>query len=198
MEHADHNIIELRQELRKKAIAARDRLSPENRHEWSLQIFRTLHSLVQERRFGSIHCYISVRSEVETRNFIELMISEHVHVTVPIVEQKGTSKVLEHTEITNFTTLAKGHFGLDEPTERVPASLMSLDAIIIPLVSFDRTGTRLGYGMGFYDRFVEAIPTTVERIGLGFSMQEVSLIPRLTHDQPLDLIVTEKEIIHVR
>jgi 5-formyltetrahydrofolate cyclo-ligase len=106
--------------------------------------------------------------------------------------------VLVHTEIKELSNLADGSFGLQEPVERIPASLNILDAVIVPLVAFDRHGARLGYGMGFYDAFLHELPRSVERIGLAFSIQEMNHIPVFPHDEPLDTIVTEQEIIHVR
>lgn len=195
-------VLEERRNLRRNALLARDTLDPALRHAWSIEIAERLYAYLPDQKAewkmsSSIHCYISVRSEVETREFIERELRDGVRVIVPIVEQAGTSKVLAHTEIKGLTDLAKGHFGLDEPLERNVASLVSLDAVIVPLVAFDRRGTRLGYGMGFYDRFLHELPREVKRIGLAFSMQEVSFIPSLAHDEPLDAIVTERAIISI-
>ena len=102
---------------------------------------------------------------------------------------------LAHTEIKGLTALRRGAFGLDEPVERTPSTLESLDAVIIPIAAFDRRGTRLGYGKGFYDRFLHDLPRSIPRIGLAFAVQEVASIPDLPHDEPLDYVITEREII---
>jgi 5-formyltetrahydrofolate cyclo-ligase len=175
----------------------RDALSPDERHRLSTEIVNRLRGYLFEKKYQSIHCYISFRSEVETREFIEHALQERMRITVPIVEQIDGKKVLAHTEVSKVSGLADGHFGLQESVERTPASLLSLDAVIVPLVAFDRRGTRLGYGMGFYDTFLHELPRTIERIGFAFSLQEINHIPSLPHDEPLDTIITEKEIIHV-
>jgi 5-formyltetrahydrofolate cyclo-ligase len=176
----------------------RDALSRKLRHVWSRNILDRLIGYLHEKPCRSIHCYISFRTEVETHEFIELALQERMRVTVPIVERMDDKEILVHSEIGDLAGLVNGRFGIQEPLERNPASLDALHAVIVPLVAFDRQGTRLGYGKGFYDSFLHTIPRTVERIGLAFSTQEMNHIPSLPHDEPLDTIVTELEIIHVR
>jgi 5-formyltetrahydrofolate cyclo-ligase len=191
-------IQEIRHEIRNRSIQERDALSPELRHLWSRNMIERLTRYLHDKPYRSIHCYISFRSEAETHEFIELSLQEGMRVTVPIVERIDNGKILIHSEIGDLAGLVSGHFGLKEPLERKLPSLDALQAVIVPLVAFDREGTRLGYGMGFYDAFLHTLPRTVERIGLAFSTQEVNHIPALSHDEPLDTIVTELEIIHVR
>jgi 5-formyltetrahydrofolate cyclo-ligase len=68
--------------------------------------------------------------------------------------------------------------------------------LIIPLLAFDRQGFRLGYGGGFYDRTLEKLRVLkkIVAIGVGYSAQQVSDVPHGSHDQPLDYMMTEKEI----
>ncbi|MFI5202567.1 MAG: 5-formyltetrahydrofolate cyclo-ligase [Candidatus Kapaibacterium sp.] len=195
------DVQEVRRELRARAMAAREELAPEIRHQFSAEIIERLKPYLTGKKCQALHCYISFRSEVETRVFIEGIIHEGMRVIVPVVEYAGEAEEAEadrlvHTEIRGLTGLAKGRFGLEEPVEREPSSLEALDAVIVPIVAFDRRGTRLGYGKGFYDVFLRELPRSIERIGLAFSAQEVDHIPRLPHDEPLDTIITEHEIIH--
>jgi 5-formyltetrahydrofolate cyclo-ligase len=185
-----------RETLRQQKIAERDRMPPDIRHESSVEIARKLTAYIEDRNFKFIHCYISFRSEVETRDFIEAEIKSGVRVVVPIVEELDGKQLLIHTEISGLTNLKKGTFGLDEPVERMQLSLESLNAVIVPLTAFDRRGNRLGYGNGFYDKFLRELPKSVVRIGIAFSTQETENIHSLPHDEPLDIIVTEREIIN--
>ncbi len=201
MEQPD--LLKTRQEIRAHLIHERAALAPDVRKQRSAEIVGRLQSYLFQKRGASeashrsIHCYISFRSEVETHKFIEQALHDGMRVTVPIVERVDTMRILLHTEISELSGLVGGAFGLQEPIERTPASLDLLDAVIIPLVAFDRNGTRLGYGKGFYDTFLHQLPRSVERIGLAFRMQEADFIPALPHDEPLDTVVTEHEIIHV-
>jgi 5-formyltetrahydrofolate cyclo-ligase len=188
---------DIRRDLRTHLLQERDALSTEMRHHLSEKIAERLWDYVIERPCRSLHCYISFRSEVETQPFIIRSLESGLHVTVPIVQTEGNKRWLAHSKISGLADLADGMFGLKEPVERIPAMLDLLDMVIVPLVGFDRKGTRLGYGMGFYDAFLRELPRTIERVGLAFGIQEADLIPILPHDEPLDTIITEHEIIHV-
>jgi 5-formyltetrahydrofolate cyclo-ligase len=188
---------DIRRNLRAHLLQARDALAKELRHRLSEKITEQLWNYVNERPCRSIHCYISFRSEVETQPFIIRSLENGLRVTVPIVQMNGAAHSLAHSEIQSLSDLAGGAFGLQEPAERIPATLDMLDMVIVPLVGFDRKGTRLGYGMGFYDAFLHELPRAIERVGLAFGIQEAEFIPILPHDEPLDTIITEHEIIHV-
>src|ERR1017187_4042395 len=175
-----------RANIRRQKSAERDAMPAHLRHESSVEIVRKLLRHIDEQHFKFIHCYISFRSEVETREFIETEIKSGIRVVVPVVEQKDFNPFLIHTEIRGLTNIKKGMFGLEEPIEQTPTSLEALDAVIVPIVAFDRSGMRLGYGKGFYDRFLGELPKSVERIGIAFSAQEFEHIPKLPHDELLD------------
>jgi 5-formyltetrahydrofolate cyclo-ligase len=197
-ERTSDRTLEIRQTLRQTALAERDALPPDLRHRLSMEIMERLRSHLANKTYRFLHCYISFRSEAETREFIETMLTlEGVRVVVPVVEQMDEREFLVHTEIRGLKEMRKGRFGLEEPVERSPSSLEALDAVIMPVAAFDRGGGRLGYGKGFYDKFLRELPREVERIGLAFAMQEVVSIPLLPHDESLDIIITEREIIHV-
>jgi 5-formyltetrahydrofolate cyclo-ligase len=89
-----------------------------------------------------------------------------------------------------------GGFGTLAPTSDAPVVVP--DLIILPMVAFDRTGTRLGHGAGFYDRALAAIAPRPPLLGLAFSVQEVDRIPHEAHDIRLDWIVTERETLDLR
>lgn len=200
--NASESIIAARSELRKRSLATRDSSSPEWRHSRSAEILARLDQHLGSRNMQALHCYLSFRSEVETREFIERTLEKGIRVIVPAVEETGsegeTAARLAHVELHDVSDLVKGRFGIEEPAVRSLASLEALEAldvVIVPLVAFDRHGTRLGYGKGFYDMFLHELPANIERIGLAFSIQEVERIPALPHDEPLHTIITEHEVI---
>ena len=186
---------ELRQQLRFEAIARRDSLSPSERTVYSQDAIALLRTYLEGIGAKFLHCYISFRTEVETRAFIEESLERGLRIVVPVVEELDNHRFLIHTEIKGLTDLRPSAFGLDEPIERNASTLESLDAVVLPLVAFDRRGMRLGYGKGFYDRFLHELPRSIPRIGLGFTVQEIPHIPIQPHDEPLDYIITEREII---
>jgi 5-formyltetrahydrofolate cyclo-ligase len=89
----------------------------------------------------------------------------------------------------------KGVWGIPRPPDE--AALVEPDVLIIPLLSFDRKGYRLGYGGGFYDRTLQLLRTRKDiiAIGVGYAAQEVGHVPVGVHDEALNFIMTEREII---
>ena len=109
-------------------------------------------------------------------------------VVVPAVR----NNVMIHCLIENLENLKPGNFGVPEPEAVHEATVNNIDAVIIPIVAFDGFGMRLGYGKGFYDRFLSTLPHNIERVGLAFSLQEVDSIPMFSHDQLMKNIFTEQ------
>ncbi len=190
-----NNILHLRQDLRQTAVRTRDQLAEDIRAEASKEIISRLKDHLASIHSSYIHCYISFRSEVETRSFIEGSLAEGSRIVVPVIEELDGRQWMAHTEIKGITGLKRGAFGLEEPVERTPSSLESVEAVIVPLVAFDREGMRLGYGKGFYDQFLASLPRSIPRVGLAFAIQEVPQIPAFPHDERLDVVITERETI---
>jgi len=94
----------------------------------------------------------------------------------------------------NNEPLKINKFGIPEP---VSSRIFYPDILLIPLVAFDSNLNRLGYGEGFYDRYIQKIEKIkkIIKIGLAFSFQKTSSIPINQHDKRLDFIITEKEIL---
>jgi 5-formyltetrahydrofolate cyclo-ligase len=96
--------------------------------------------------------------------------------------------------------LVPGYYNIPEPDpgrcKRVESS--EIDAAVIPGSVFDIQGGRLGYGGGYYDRFLVNDAPQAKRIGLAFELQVVDKVPVEPHDQPLDILITEKRIVNIR
>jgi 5-formyltetrahydrofolate cyclo-ligase len=93
--------------------------------------------------------------------------------------------------ISDTDTLQPGYRGIPEPTGPV-VDLAVIECAIVPGVAFDLDGGRLGRGGGHYDRLLAALPTTCLRIGLAFSCQIVPRVPMDTHDQAVDVVVSDR------
>ena len=115
----------------------------------------------------------------------------------PVTPPRDQPSPLTFRAWTPGETLARGSFGVHEPTE---GEIVTPDLILVPLLAFDRRGHRLGYGQGHFDRTLEALRNKgkVAAVGLAFAGQELPEIPTEPHDQALDAILTEKEYIPVR
>jgi 5-formyltetrahydrofolate cyclo-ligase len=115
-------------------------------------------------------------------------------VVVPIIEKETRTLRLSYLRDTNL--LVKSTFHVPEPIgNEIPAQASDIQTVIIPLLAFDRRGNRLGYGAGYYDRFLAQNPG-VKKIGVAFSCQETDSVPGDENDVRIDIVVTEDEVIH--
>ncbi len=184
--------LQIRTELRKKALADRNSISEEMRMEYSQRIQKKTIDFLDSISAKFVHSYISFNSEVGTHEILNDLINRKIKVAVPITIGDANSQHMIHSRLDNLEFLRPGKFGVPEPNTTHEISIEKLDAVIIPMVAFDVFGMRLGYGKGFYDKFLSQIPTKVRKIGLAFSIQQVGMIPRFSHDQLINNIITEE------
>ena len=182
----------IRNELRKEALNARDLIPEEMRDAYSQLIRRRTIEYIDSISATFVHCYIGFRSEVKTQGIIEDLFERKIKVAVPVILGEGNEERMIHTSFTDLDSLHPGMFGVPEPDIVNEVPLDELSAVIIPLVAFDGFGMRLGYGKGYYDRFLATIPEKITRIGLAFSIQEVDKIPKISHDQLINNVITEQ------
>ena len=138
----------LRRELKQK----RKNLLESYRHQADRQILERVKSLELYRQAHRIFCYVSMAEEVDTRLLLEEMLAEGKIVAVPLCREKGG---MEARQITSMDQLKPGAYGILEPkedTEKLDSD--SLDLCVIPCVACSSSGVRLGYGGGYYDRYL--------------------------------------------
>jgi 5-formyltetrahydrofolate cyclo-ligase len=100
-------------------------------------------------------------------------------------------------QITSLETgLSTGTSGVRNPLAGVPVPFEEIDLVVTPGLGFDRRGNRLGRGGSYYDRFFANTELKAIKCGLGFAEQLVDTVPVVDHDVPVDLLVTDKEIVH--
>ena len=100
-------------------------------------------------------------------------------------------------KIDSFDDLEKGTRGILEPTKKHDiVDVKKLDIVLVPGITFDRSGHRLGYGLAYYDRFLTQLSPSTIIIALAYSFQLVQTLPFEDHDQKMNLIITENEMIH--
>jgi len=192
------NLVDDRTRIRRRFLAQRDAIPPAERATWSERIIQSLVSLpiFQEKHFFFIYCHF--RSEVETTILVSSCWAQGKTVSVPL-SQPEHSQMLAIILTETGHDLAPGYKGIPEPVppweqDRIMPPV-SIEAAIIPGAVFDRYGHRLGYGGGFYDRFLAQAAPQAIRIGLAYSCQVVDQLPSLPHDIPMDLVITEQEVL---
>lgn len=178
--------------LRRLALARREALSPEERAEGARRMADNARALLDEIGPAVMAAYIAIRSEADPAPLVALARELGIEVALPAVE----GQCLSFHRWRAGDPLFPGRFGLAEPSADAPRR--TPDAILVPLVGFDRTCHRLGYGLGYYDRTIAALRAagrSPKLIGLAFSVQEVAALPAERHDIALDWIVTELDVI---
>lgn len=183
----------LKRSLRRQASARRDAI--DDHAARSAVICARVAALPVFQAAASIHCYLPIRSEVDTRFLIDAALAAGKAVAVPVV---GSGQQLAHSWIDRLDAEAfiAGPYGALQPRNLRLAAPGSWDLTVAPLLAFDRAGYRLGYGKGFYDRLLAQVRSV--SIGVAFAVQEEPGLPHEPHDVPLDIIVTECEIIQRR
>jgi len=177
--------------LRQQAKEARSLLSPSQIAEHSKIISQRLLDLLNG--FETVMVYASKAPEVETKDLIVDLNRRGVRVIVPIIERETCSLRLSY--LLDPAVLLPSTFNVPEPVgHELPARPEEVQAVIIPMLAFDAEGNRLGYGAGYYDRFLCRYPHP-QKIGIAFSCQQAQSIPVDENDVKMDYIVTEKEII---
>ncbi len=177
--------------LRDEARRRRLLLSGEEIAGKSLRICARLRPLL--RGCGPVLVYASKPQEVDTRSLIASLIANGVRVVVPIIEQQNRTLRLSYLE--DPSVLVPSTFSVPEPIgKEIPARKEDLVIAVVPMLAFDRSGNRLGYGAGYYDRFLMSAPS-LPTVGVAFSCLEMPAIPSDERDVRMDLIVTEEELI---
>jgi len=182
---------QLRRELEESLRA----LSPEERAERSKQACRNLVSTQQFIDASTIMIYLSLPHEVDTAEAILHAWQMDKIVVVPKIswQQRHMIPVRINTLETGFSTEVTG---LRNPVTGTPIPPADIDMVITPALGVDSSGNRLGRGGSFYDNFFVNPQLNSSRCGLVFSEQVIERVPITDHDQPLDLIVTDKEVIY--
>lgn len=145
-----------------------------------------------------IMCYISFKNEVLTYEFIEQCFSSGKRVALPVIDTdcSGIKGITAYEIFDVHNDLVPGFYGIFEPRKR-PRNIIipsEIDMIVVPGIAFDKKKQRIGFGAGYYDRFLSKLSNDCVKISIGFDFQIVENIPHEEHDIELDLIVTEKRI----
>lgn len=179
--------------IRKKLLDRRGRISEQEYFHKSDKIIRKLKELPAVDEAKIIHCYISIngRREVRTQALIKDLLASGHEVVVPVTHME--TGLLTHHVLTDLDGLKQNEWGVPEPRGGREISEDAIDLVIVPMVGGDLNRNRIGYGKGFYDRFLQKV--SCPKIGLLFESCLVDEIPVEPFDVRLDLLVTEERVI---
>ncbi|WIJ26052.1 5-formyltetrahydrofolate cyclo-ligase [Devosia sp. RR2S18] len=184
---ADDTIEQTKAELRAKAHAIRASLSADLRAEAADAVALHFFASFPPAPDCVVAAYWSIRDEVDTNALLLRLMDAGTTVVLPAVTSPDGPldfRVWEPGE-----ALYEAGFGTLAPAPSAPRA--DPDCVLMPLLGFDAQGTRLGYGGGYYDRTIADLDQKPTLVGIAFSAQEFSSIPRQDHDVPLDAVITE-------
>jgi 5-formyltetrahydrofolate cyclo-ligase len=140
--------------------------------------------------------YSPMKSELNPVPLMRELSDAGAQLALPVVQGRGKPLIMRAW--TFGAPLASGVWGIREPTADAPEVFP--DIMLVPLATFDRTGHRIGYGAGYYDMTITRVRAmkNVIAIGLAFAAQESDKVPAEPHDAPLDLLITERDVIDFR
>ncbi len=176
--------------LRSLLLEKRDNTSFDFMKIASEKMQKRLKKINAFRDAQKIGAYFPIGSEILTQDIIQELLSNGKDVFLP----KVTGEKMEFRKIVDFSSLEKGSFDIMEPKDECPTD-NNLDVILVPTVGISPTGVRLGYGHGFYDKFLAEHKTVT--ISLTLEKQIVKNIPKSEHDIIIDWIITEDRILEI-
>ena len=175
--------------IRQRAIQRRKALSDSARDELSLAIANRLLRLdIWQGTHYHLFLTITEKGEIDTHSIMDILHGRDK--TIVLSRANFSDSSLSHFILNESTRLSVSKYGIPEPQEGEQVSPTLMDVVFVPLLAYDRKGTRLGYGKGFYDRFLAQCPDHCLKIGLSFFEPETELIPCEDWDLALDMVVT--------
>lgn len=186
-------VAEAKRALRTELRERRRMLSTAERVAAAAAIGEHLDTLLTLHRARAISCFLSTPSEPGTREFIARAVRRGIRVLLPI---SGADGLLQWAAADD-APFAAGMFGIAEPTGSrfEAAAVRDVDLMIVPAAAVDRSGTRLGWGRGYFDRLLESMPLRPPVYAVTYDAEVLDSLPHEVHDQPITGVVTPTGII---
>ena len=181
--------------IRKQILEVRNKLSEADVGRLSEDIFRNLKENDFFKASTHVMIYLDFKHEVKTDPIINYCLENEKKVYVPICIPETHEIAI--SRIKSLDELKSGHFGIREPFPEylrlADSSLIEL--VLVPGVAFDASGNRIGFGAGYYDRFMKRLRPGAVKAALAYSFQIVDMVPSDEYDIPADYIITEKNTL---
>lgn len=186
----------LKSELRRAALARRAALSADARAAFSARLTREGAALARRLRPRAVSAFYPVRDEPDTLALLGWLSAEGVATALPVTVARGEPLTFRRWRPGEPTVA--GQLRIPEPRPQAPA--LDPDLLFVPLSAFDRRGHRIGYGAGHYDRTLAVLRALkpIVAVGVAYGAAEVEAVPEEPHDQRLDYVLTDCELIEIR
>lgn len=179
-------------QVRRELLARRNALPVPERMRLGERIVHHLLALPQHHSASTVLLYLTFRSEVPTEPLVVALAEAGKRMAVP--HMTSGLRALVAAEYVPGDPLELGPYGVPQPVLLRPLPASALDLVIAPGAAFDRAGVRMGYGKGYYDRFLSDPELRGDVLGLAYAFQVLDRLPAEPHDRPMDLLATEDGI----
>ncbi|MCM8806126.1 MAG: 5-formyltetrahydrofolate cyclo-ligase [Candidatus Omnitrophica bacterium] len=181
----------MKNEIRKNILKKIESITESEFIEMNKKIFENFLALSEYKNCWTLMSYVSFDREPETISIIKDALSKAKSVCIPKIEWKNLSMV--PVQIFNEDDIDFSQ-KIPQPLSDTVIKIEEIELIIVPGIAFDRNCNRLGRGKGFYDRFLSQCKNAI-KVGLAFDIQIIENVPTSEHDVPVDIIVTQSQII---
>lgn len=179
-----------KEKIRDRIKAHRKQLSKQEIEDKSAKITLALFSCDALKNANTVMVYLASFNEVRTDKITEKFLREGKRVVAPVTDEENIS--LTPYLFTDAKELTNGAYGIKEPKRDFRVEKSQIDAVIVPGIAFDKNGNRMGFGKGYYDRFLEDF--CGKKIGICYDFQIIDAIPTNEHDIAMDYIISEENI----
>lgn len=176
-------------ELRQKYKSLRNQRSENDLEQLSLVIANKLLTLpIWDKNYFHIFLSITEQKEVNTEYILHLLAGKDKEIIIS--KSDFNTKEMKHFLLTDNTNIKKNKYNIPEPIDGIEVPTYKIDVVFVPLLAFDKTGHRVGYGKGFYDKFLKECKPQTIKIGLSFFEAEENIEDVFESDVRLDYCVT--------
>lgn len=186
-----------KQSLRKQALNARAALSENDFQNASQQIADNFFKSTDLSKINVIHTFLPVLSRKEPNTWLIINEIRATHPAIKISIPKISGAALKNYFFEGVDQLEVNSFGISEPKQGIETANQEIDLVLVPLLAADTKGNRLGYGKGFYDRFLVNCRNDCLKCGLSL-FKPIDTIPTEPHDIQLNQLITPRGIISFR
>jgi 5-formyltetrahydrofolate cyclo-ligase len=189
------SISDLKSVIRQDAILRRDALPAAERAK-AAEIIATRPFPVAMNAGMIVSGFMPLKTEINPLPLMRSLAAQGARLALPAIDGRGKPLIMRAFAFGD--ELASGQWGIREPKADTPD--VAPDVLLVPLLAFDRTGHRIGYGAGYYDMTIAGLRAMkpVVAVGIAFAAQEIGEVPVTPRDARLDLVLTEREIIDLR
>tara|TARA_B100001175_G_C19416006_1_gene593693 strand:+ start:255 stop:800 length:546 start_codon:yes stop_codon:yes gene_type:complete len=179
----------LKSKIRKKIINIRKKNNLQNIKFSFLKIFKEIKKNISKKKI--IGVYYPVNFEVDILKFLNKLKNKNIQLSLPVIKKNSE---MDFYTWSNTDLLKLNKYGIPEP-EQIKKVIP--DILLVPIVAFDNRLYRIGYGGGYYDRYINKFSSkkNLLKIGIAYSCQKINRVPANNYDKKLDIIITEKYIL---